>query len=423
MEKFEAKAELKNLVNKYVTRNVPADDLKRVRELSAIIENGGGHKAVYLPDVNETQYRAGGRSQEKRTVSKGLRSPDAAKDYRSLFGTRDEVTWNDKSTDFFRAVFSGRHHPELLTRAMTEGTPADGGFAVPSEYSRKIHNVSLEKELVMPRAFVQPMISNSIRIPAMEIGDHSSNLFGGFTASYVAEEGTISEADPQFRQMELNAHKLTGMLKFSSELSQDVIGGFDQIIRICGDGLSWYRDKAFLKGSGVGEPMGIQDAACTILQSKETGQAADTIIYENLTGMMSKMYAGGFQNSTWVIHQSCIPQLLQLSVAVGTGGNVIPVMNERNGSFTILTRPVVFTEKTNILGDEADVMLCDLSQYVVGLRSDMRFDTSIHTHFSTDMLLARLIERHDGQPLWNEAMTLEDGTTEVSPFIKLAERT
>ena len=38
----------------------------------------------------------------------------------------------------------------------------------------------------------------------------------------------------------------------------------------------------------------------------------------------------------------------------------------------------------------------------------MRFDTSIHVHFQTDQLLARLIERHDGQPLWSEPLTLED---------------
>jgi HK97 family phage major capsid protein len=67
-------------------------------------------------------------------------------------------------------------------------------------------------------------------------------------------------------------------------------------------------------------------------------------------------------------------------------------------------------------------MLCDFSQYVVGLRSEMRFDMSIHVHFTTDELLARLIERHDGQPLWDKALTLEDGTTTVSPFVTLAAR-
>jgi hypothetical protein len=52
----------------------------------------------------------------------------------------------------------------------------------------------------------------------------------------------------------------------------------------------------------------------------------------------------------------------------------------------------------------------------------MRFDTSIHPGFLTDEIYARLIERHDGQPLWDSALTLEDGTTTVSPFVALAAR-
>ena len=85
-------------------------------------------------------------------------------------------------------------------------------------------------------------------------------------------------------------------------------------------------------------------------------------------------------------------------------------------------RAVGFYRKTEVLGDKGDIMLADFSQYVVGLREGMRFDTSIHVAFETDEILSRIIERHDGQPLWDEALTLEDGTTEVSPFVVLAER-
>jgi len=256
----------------------------------------------------------------------------------------------------------------------------------------------------------------------MVIGDHSSNLYGGFTASYTAEAGTISEADPKTRSMTLAAKKLTGLIRFSSELAQDIPGGENQIINLCGRGLAWYRDKAFLKGSGVGEPLGILNSGCLVTVAKETGQSADTIIYENLTKMMAAMFAGSFQNSFWLCHQSTIPQLLTLSIAVGTGGDYIPVMTRAGGGFEILTRPVIFTEKTEKLGDKGDIILIDASQYVVGLRSGMRFDTSIHVHFTTDELLARLIERHDGQPLWDSTLTLEDGSTEVSPFVVLAAR-
>ncbi|MBN2845044.1 MAG: phage major capsid protein [Deltaproteobacteria bacterium] len=357
-----------------------------------------------------------------------LAGPKASKQYRDLFG-KSGHTWKelggDDSTGFFSAVLSGRHHPGLKTHIqnMRETVPGEGGFLVPVEYASKIHEVALEDELIMPRCYVQPMRSNELKIPGMAIGDHSTALMGGFVASYVSEAGTISEADPKLRQVVLNCKKLTGLLRFSSELTEDAPGGESQLMNICGKGLAWYRDKAFLKGSGAGEPLGILNAGCTVEVAPEGGQAADTIVYANLTNMMAHMYAGSFKNSVWICHQSTIPQLLTLSLEVGVGGSRIPVMQESSGEFKILTRPVIFTEKTEVLGDKGDILLADLSQYVVGLRNGMRFDTSIHVHFSTDELLGRIIERHDGMPLWNEPLTLADGTTEVSPFVVLGERT
>jgi hypothetical protein len=56
------------------------------------------------------------------------------------------------------------------------------------------------------------------------------------------------------------------------------------------------------------------------------------------------------------------------------------------------------------------------------LRGGMRFDTSIAPGFKEDQVFSRIIERHDGQPLWSEALTLEDGVTTVSPFVALEAR-
>jgi HK97 family phage major capsid protein len=351
-----------------------------------------------------------------------LRGPGQSKDYRALFGEHDGYQWPDKETNFFQAVFSGRHHPGLIRASMSESTPSDGGFLLDSQTAAQIHNVSLENEIVQPLAYTVGMKSNELKIPAMVIGSHASALMGGFVAGYVGEAGTITAQSPKSRSMTLIAKKLVGMIRFTSELAADTVGGFDQIIQICGKGLAWYRDLYFLKGIGAGQPLGVMNAPCIIEVSKETGQKADTIVYENLTKMMARMYAGSFKNSVWVCHQTTIPQLLTLSLSVGTGGQAIPVMNESNGKFTMLTRPVIFTEKTETLGDKGDIMLCDFSQYVVGIRSGMRFDTSIHVAFETDELLSRIIERHDAEPLWDAPLTLEDGVTTVSPFVCLASR-
>lgn len=420
IEKLSKKViDIDNLVRDQKRSLTSEEALLRVELVNAIDE-----LRMQLP-ANEPLTKPGPQGQGRATDDirgYALRRPEEAKDYRSLFGTRGGYEWPDKQASFFEAVFSGRHHPGLITRAMSETVPSDGGYLVPSQLAAQIHAVSLESEIVMPRAFVQPMQSNECKIPAMAIGDHSANLFGGFTASYTAEAGTISEADPKVRNMILNAKKLTGMIRFSSELAQDIPGGEDRIIQICGRGLSWYRDKAFLKGTGVGEPLGILNADCTIEVAKESGQKADSIVYANLTKMVSRLHPACFNNSVWICQVSAIPQLLELTIAVGTGGSVYPVLSESNGQWKILTRPAIFTEKTEKLGDKGDIILADLSQYVVGLRSEMRFDTSIHVHFSTDELLARLIERHDGQPLWDSALTLEDGSNTVSPFVTLAAR-
>lgn len=373
-----------------------------------------------LPEPSLTLQGPNGGDYRGASGPYALVGPNGKKDWYSLFGNRG-LQWTDKDTNFFSAIFSGRHHPGLIRAAMTETVPADGGFLIPQQQAARIHAISLENELVMPRCYVQPMTSNSCKIPAMVIGSHGTALFGGFTASYTGETGTISEHDPKTRSMELIAKKLTGLIRFSSELSADTPGGMSQIETLCGRGLAWYRDRAFLTGTGAGQPLGILNSPCLVTCAKQTGQKKNTIVYENLLDAMSRMFAGSFANSIWVASQSTIPQLLSLSLAVGVGGSVVSVMNQVNGVFTILTRPVLFTEKVPSLGTKGDIGLYDFSQYCVGLRSEMRFDTSIHVAFETDELLSRIIERHDGQPLWNEALTLADGTT-VSPFVVLADR-
>ncbi len=351
-----------------------------------------------------------------------LRGPHDPKGYADLFGSEDGYKWQDKTTSFFGAVLSGRHHPDLNPKGMTEGVGSDGGFLVPTEYAERIHTVSLESEIVAPRAFLQPMKSNELKLPAMTIGSHFASIYGGFKASYTGEAGTINENDPTTRSMTLVAKKLTGLIRFSNELAQDIPGGENQLVQLCGKGLGFFRDRAFLKGSGAGEPLGVLNANCTIEVTPEVGQLDGTILYENLAKMFSRLHPASMANAVWICNGSAIPQLLGLTIGTGTGGVHFPVLKENSGTFSIFGKECVFTEKVPSVGQRGDVILADLSQYVVGLRAGMRFDTSAHVHFVTDELMARLIERHDGMPLWDQPLTQEDGATTVSPFVVLAAR-
>jgi HK97 family phage major capsid protein len=401
-------AEMKNLEESYQLEvDLEARDPQRqsVRQPLKPIpgDQGGGYRPTTAP-------------------SGGLRGPQDSKTYEAIFGRAQNNDGWRNSNEFFRAVCSGQHHPKLRAALTEGGPPSEGGFLVPTEYSREIHDVALEDEVVMPRCRVQPMASNTIELPAFEIGSHASHLYSGLVAYWKGEATELEEATPKVRQMELNAKKLTVLMRYSSEWQEDAPGGEAAITRVAGKGLGWYRDLALLKGTGAGQPLGVLRSPALIVVNKEAVQLADTLVYENLVNMLARLHPSCWRNSVWVIHPTVIPQLLTLGIMVGMGGAFYPVLKEDSGQFSILGRPVIFSEKMEPIGDQGDVLLADFSQYVVGLRRDLSFAVSPFTYFTSDQWAARLICRLDGQSLWNTALTMPDGVNTLSPFIVLQAR-
>jgi HK97 family phage major capsid protein len=77
--------------------------------------------------------------------------------------------------------------------------------------------------------------------------------------------------------------------------------------------------------------------------------------------------------------------------------------------YTLLTRPVVFSEHMKALGTKGDVLLADLSQYAIGLRQGLALERSGHAGFQTDETYFRAITRVDGQGTWKSAVTPKNG--------------
>ena len=113
---------------------------------------------------------------------------------------------------------------------------------------------------------------------------------------------------------------------------------------------------------------------------------------------------------------------MELSVTVGSGASHISVLRDDRGAFSLLGRPVVVTEKLETLGDAGDILFADFSQYAVGLRRELRLDSSAGPRFQQDEVSWCMISGVDGQPLWNEALTPQSGSDTLSPFVTLAER-
>ncbi len=111
---------------------------------------------------------------------------------------------------------------------------------------------------------------------------------------------------------------------------------------------------------------------------------------------------------------------------MGTGGNAvwianIPGQNAANAMpMQIFGRPLVISEKMQTLGTKGDIALCDFSYYIIGDRMDMTIAASTERYFEKDQTGFRVIERLDGAPWIDSALTAYNGTDTLSAFVCIA---
>jgi HK97 family phage major capsid protein len=323
--------------------------------------------------------------------------------------------------------------PELAERrerlrnaAASSGEPASGGFLVPEAFRAELLSLSLEASVVRPRARVVPMETSRVIYPYIDDTSHATNVFGGVQGYWTPESGTMTDVAASFGRMALEAWKLTAFANVPNELIADSAVSFEAFVRSTfPQALAYFADVAFLSGSGAGQPLGIlTDAnAARVVQAKETGQAADTIVWENIVKMYARMLPQSLGSAVWVVSPNTFSELATMALSVGTGGGPIWLNNGVAGPpATILGRPVIISEKVAALGNEGDVNFIDFSYYLVGDRQAMTVASSEHFRFQNGETSFKFVERLDGRPWLQSALTPRNGGDTLTPFVSLAER-
>ena len=330
---------------------------------------------------------------------------------------------------FLTTVHNGtfREVADARLKVLTEGSGADGGFLVPEEFRSEMLRLAIEEAVVRSRARVIPMARETMLFPAIKDTSHASSIHGGVQAFWNPESADLSadSSQPAFVQVRYTAHKLTGYTLASNDLLADSAITLEALLmEMFSDALAYFEDIAFIEGTGSGQPEGILTADSLITVSKETGQAAATIVTENLDKMFMRMLPASRGTAVWLAHYDIMPQLLALSRTVGTGGAPVMMMNIQGAPvFIIYGRPVIFTEKAQTLGTKGDIYFADFSYYIIGDRQALSIAASPHVKFINDETVWRFIQRLDGKSWLTSALTPRNGTTTISPFVALADRT
>ena len=361
---------------------------------------------------------------------------DTAKDER-----RDKRNHFASNGEFFQAVMragmmGGSVDPRLSTRAATglsESIPSDGGFLVDTEMSGEMLKNVWDTSPILSRISRTTLSGNKTGMKFNGLDETSratGSRYGGIRAYWKGEADDKVASKPKFRQIELNLKKLVGLVYSTDELLDDA-SALEQTIR---EGMQAEFDfqitQAIMNGTGVNQPLGINNSGCVISVAIETGQVANTVVWENINKCWSRMMASSRPNAIWVCNQDVEPQLHQMSISVGTGG--VPVYMPAGGAAaapygTLFGRPVVAIEQAPICGDAGDIMLADFSQYKFIDKGGIKSDVSIHVQFVADESVFRFVYRCDGQPVLSTAITpftagATTATATLSHFVRIAAR-
>lgn len=329
--------------------------------------------------------------------------------------------------DFLQAIWHKAQGAEALAvqdkihgirNAFGSSVPSDGGFLIPETLRAELLAVSLESSIVRSRARVIPMDSLRVPIPTIDDTSHTSSVYGGMIGYWTEEGGALTDSSAKFGRIVLDAKKLTGYSEVPNELFQDAIGSFSALIsELWPEAISFFEDTAFLTGSGVGEPLGIRQAAAKVSVTATAG--GNEIQFADVAAMYSRMLPASLGRAVWVASIDTFIDLAQLEISTGS-----PAVWLNNGlsegpPMTLLGRPVIFTEKMPARGSAGQLSFVDFGYYLVGDRQVMQMETSPHYKFKNDQTAVRIIERVDGRPWLNSAITPANGGSTLSPFVEL----
>ncbi len=125
-------------------------------------------------------------------------------------------------------------------------------------------------------------------------------------------------------------------------------------------------------------------------------------------------------SGVWVHCPSAVLQFKDSTsrgVLFGTGQD--PHVRPRRRKWSLLGFPMYCSEKLPPLGTKGDLILIDPLYYLIGDRATLTISASDHVNFLKNQVTFRVTRRTDGQPWIEKPITLQDGSTTVSPFVVL----
>ena len=294
---------------------------------------------------------------------------------------------------FWNAMRKKNVRPEVQN-ALQEGTDTEGGYLVPDEFEHTLVEALEEENIFRRLAHIIQTASGDRKIPVVASKGN---------ASWVDEEGAITESDDAFSQVSIGAYKLGTLIKVSNELLNDSVFDLESYIsKEFARRIGNKEEDAFFNGDGTGKPVGIFNetggADIGVTAASATAITADEII-----DLFYSLGAPYRKNAVWVVNDSTVKAIRKLK---DTTGNYLwqPALTAGTPD-TLLGRPVYTSSYVpSIASGAKTVAFGDFSYYWIADRQGRSFKKLSELYAATDQTGFVATQRVDGKLILPEAI-------------------
>lgn len=349
--------------------------------------------------VNELDEPA--KSPVSRVPTLGGPVPPPAKDPQSGFESLGE----------FLATIRFRPFDDRLQALQQMDDGPAGGYNVPREFLSELLEVRDEEALVRPRARVIPAGSSpdaGVDIPAL---DQDDSMLGGVSVNWIAEGASKPETGAAFKQVQLTPKEVAAHIPVTDKLLRNWQAAGSFFTDLLRRALIIAEDDAFISGDGTGRPLGFL-AAGTTARIDVPRETANSISYVDVLKLEEAAFG---RDGIYVCSRKARTILSQLK---DDAGQYI-YRGPRDGfPATLNGRPIIMHDAMPALGQLGDLVLVDLSYYLIKDGFGIAVDASPHPKFVENQTIIKAFTNVDGKA-WLTAPLKTRAGDSVSPFVAL----
>jgi HK97 family phage major capsid protein len=226
---------------------------------------------------------------------------------------------------------------------------------------------------------------------------------GDPTFTYKAENEAFTQSSVSFEELRMEARVVGCYIAMSRELAMDSVNGTTAIETAMARALGAAIDRAFLQGSGAGQPWGLKTHSR--VADIPVGGAVD---FDDILDGIETIESANAIPAAWIGHPEHKRDLAKLRS--GDGANSAAVYLQAPADVAALSRFVTTNCPTDTL------FLGDFSSLLIGLRESIRIEVSTEAGdaFKKHQLLVKCYARLDSTILRPDHIARLSGITEAS---------